>query len=187
MNKIEWYKTNFSEYFINFYGVVRTFDRCEYMPYKNSIRKVHRKGKILKPIKMNNGYFYIDIANFGKVKRIGVHRLMAQTFLSNQIDDKHVHHIDGNKENNFLFNLEIVNPQVHCSEHNFERIFKNKTGYRCVHEYYNGTYRGSIQRSGKKTIYTKIYNTPKQAYDEVQSLIKKHQDIVAVENINCLD
>lgn len=167
-----WFKTNYSEYFINHFGDVRTFDRCEYMPYKNSLRRVHRNGKILKPIKMNNGYFYIDIASYGKIKRVSIHRLMAQTFLNKDIKSEHIHHIDGNKENNILSNLKIVDPKLHCSEHNFERIFKNKTGYRCVHEYYNNRYRGSIQRSGKKTIYTKPYNTPEEAYNEVQFILK---------------
>ncbi len=41
MSEMNWYKTFNSEYFVNSYGQVRTFDRCEYMPYKNSIRKIH--------------------------------------------------------------------------------------------------------------------------------------------------
>ena len=172
MNKMTWFKTNYSEYFINHFGEVRTFDRCEYMPYKNSLRKVHRNGKILKPIKMSNGYYYIDIANKGKVKRIAIHRLMAQTFLKENIENKHIHHIDGNRKNNIISNLEVIDPKLHCREHCFERKFNNKTGYRCVHQYDKNRYRGSIQRSGKKTVYTKIYNTPEEAYDEVQSILK---------------
>jgi hypothetical protein len=172
MTEMIWFKTYSPEYFINQLGEVRTFDRCEYMPYKNTLRKVHRKGKILKPIKMSNGYFYIDISSRGKMKRVSIHRLMAQTFLSENIDNKHIHHLDGNRENNSLYNLEIVDPKSHCSEHNFERKFKNRTGYRCVHEYYKNRYRGSIQRSGEKTIYTKSYDTPEEAYNEVQSILK---------------
>jgi hypothetical protein len=49
-----------------------------------------------------------------------------------------------------------------------------RTFDRCVHNHY-GRYRGSIQRSGKKTIYTKIYDTPNEAYEEVQFILKiKH-------------
>lgn len=173
MNKMIWNKIYSPEYFINERGEVRTFDRCEYMPYKNSLRKIHRKGKILKPMKMSNGYFYVDIAHYGKTKRVAIHRLMAQTFLNKNIKSKHIHHIDGNKENNVFSNLEIVDPKLHCSEHNFERKFKNKTGYRCVHEYYNNKYRGSIQRSGEKTIYTKSHSTPEEAYNEVQFILNK--------------
>ena len=78
MNEIIWYSTFSPEYFINLYGDVRTFDRCEYMPYKNSVRKIQRNGRILKSIKMNNGYLYVDLAKSGKVKRMSVHRLMAK-------------------------------------------------------------------------------------------------------------
>ena len=170
MNEIIWYSTFSPEYFINLYGDVRTFDRCEYMPYKNSVRKIQRNGRILKSIKMNNGYLYVDLAKSGKVKRMSVHRLMAKTFLSEDIEKKHIHHIDGNKKNNSISNLKIVDGALHCRQHNFERIFENKTGYRCVYEY-NNKYRGSIQRSGKKTIYTKVYDTPERAYDEVQSIL----------------
>lgn len=170
-----WYKTSNPKYFINHYGQVRTFDYCEYMPYKNEIRKVTRKGKLLKPIKMSNGYLYIDFGNYGKVKRVSIHRLMAETFLNEFIEGKHIHHIDENKENNNLNNLEIIDSHFHCSEHNFKRIFKNKTGYRCVHEISKGVYRGSIQRSGKKTIYTKNYTNPKEAYQEVQRILDRKE------------
>lgn len=173
---MNWYKTFNSEYFVNFYGQVRTFDRCEYMPYKNSIRKIHRKGKILKPIKMNNGYLYIDISNRGKVKRISVHRLICETFSSENINEKHIHHIDGNKENNNLSNLKVVEPKLHCREHSFSRVYENKTGYRCVHEYSNNKFRGSVQRSGQKPIYTKICNTPSEAYDEVQYILSINEE-----------
>ena len=172
MSKMIWFKTYSPEYFINELGEVRTFDRCEYMPYKNSVRKVHRRGKILKSIKMSNGYYVIDIANKGRVKRIAIHRLMAQVFLKEKIEGKHIHHIDGNKKNNLISNLEIVDPKLHCREHCFERKFKNKTGYRGVHQCDKNRYRGSIQRSGKKTIYTKIYGTPEEAYNELQLILK---------------
>jgi hypothetical protein len=142
------------------------------MPYKNGIRKVSRKGRVLKQIKMNNGYLYVDFSNYGKIKRYSIHRLMSQTFLDENIDFKHIHHIDGNKENNKLNNLEIIDSRSHCSEHNFKRQFNNKTGYRGVHKLSKSTYRGSIQRSGKKTIYTKTYTNPKDAYDELQNILR---------------
>ena len=172
MSKMIWYQSIFPGYFMNQMGDVRTFDKCEYMPYKNSVRKIHRKGKILNPIQMNNGYLYVDIANYGKIKRIGVHRLMVLTFLGENIDNKHIHHIDGNIQNNLISNLEILDPKIHCSNHSLERVFENRTGYRGVSEYYKNRYKGSIQRSGKKTVYTKIYDNPEEAYCELQHLLK---------------
>lgn len=172
MTEIIWHKTYLPEYFINIRGQVRTFDRCEYTMYKNSLRKSHRKGKILNPIKMNNGYLCVDMCHHAKIKKELIHRLMAKTFFNEDLLDKHIHHIDGNKENNAIFNLKVIDSKLHCKEHSFNRVFKNKTGYRGVHEYYNGKYRGSIQRSGQKTIYTKVYDSPEKAYDEIQNILK---------------
>ena len=173
-NKMEmiWHKTHISEYFINENGEIRTFDRCEYMPYKNSVRKVKRNGKILNPIELNNGYLCIDLSSKGKIERMSVHRLMAQTFFCESIDGKHIHHIDGNKKNNKISNLKIIDSNSHFRNHNFERKYQNKTGYRYVHKYYKNTYRGSIQRSGKKTLYTKIYDTAEEAYKEVKDILR---------------
>jgi len=170
MTEIVWYKTYNSKYFINFEGQVRTFDRCDFIPYGNSMRWVERKGKVLKSIRMNNGYYYIDLCDCGKIKRESVHRLMIKTFLNIDLKNKHVHHIDGLKKNNSISNLEVMDSKIHCSEHNLKRTFKNKTGYRGVSEYYPGRYRGSIQRSGEKTMHTKVYNNPKDAYEEIQSI-----------------
>jgi len=167
-----WYKTKDPHYYINHQGQVRTFDRCEYMPYKDGYRKVTRIGKVLKPIKMNNGYLYIDFGNYKKTKRVSIHRLMAETFLDKNIDKKHVHHIDGDKENNSLGNLKIMDPKIHSSDHNLDRVFPNKTGYRLVHEVYKNKYRGSIQRSGTKTIYTSLYDNPEDAFLETQNILK---------------
>jgi hypothetical protein len=173
MSECIWHPTIYPGYFVNKLGDVVTFDRCEYMPYKNSIRKIHRKGKELNPVEMNNGYVYVDIANYGKPKRISVHRLMALTFLSEDINHKHIHHIDGNKKNNIISNLEEIDPKTHCRDHNFERNYENKTGYRGVSECWKNRYRGSVQRSGKKIVYTKIYNNPEEAYYELQRLLNE--------------
>jgi hypothetical protein len=49
-----------------------------------------------------NDYIYVKIGS----KSYRVHRLVAQTYLSNPENKATVNHIDGNKENNMLCNLE---------------------------------------------------------------------------------
>jgi len=53
-----------------------------------------------------NGYYHIDIHEDGKAKKIAVHRLLALHFIPNPDNKRTVNHIDGNKLNNDLSNLE---------------------------------------------------------------------------------
>lgn len=68
------------------------------------------KVKSQTPIKIHkdrNGYLRCDLIQYGG-KRKGrlLHRLVAKAFLSNPLNYKEINHIDGNKENNKVTNLE---------------------------------------------------------------------------------
>ena len=54
--------------------------------------------------KKSTGYIAVNI----KGKRLYVHRLVAEAFIPNIYDKKEVNHIDGNKSNNNVENLEWV-------------------------------------------------------------------------------
>lgn len=62
--------------------------------------------RILKPFKNKNGYCIVDIHYNGKSKYCQVHRLVAKTFIPNPLNLETVNHIDGNKSNNCVSNLE---------------------------------------------------------------------------------
>lgn len=85
-------------------GRVRSFDR--YVNAKGGGRSF-RKGRILKAGKTKQGYSFVALTN-EKSKQFTVHRLVAQAFLKKQNFRKVVNHIDGNKENNSVTNLEYV-------------------------------------------------------------------------------
>jgi hypothetical protein len=54
----------------------------------------------------NSGYLYVGVRNNGKFMNLRVHRLVAETFLP-KIDGKgFINHIDGDKTNNSVDNLE---------------------------------------------------------------------------------
>jgi len=53
-----------------------------------------------------NGYYYVDIHEDGNAKKVAVHRLLALHFIPNPDNKRTVNHIDGNKLNNDLSNLE---------------------------------------------------------------------------------
>jgi hypothetical protein len=50
------------------------------------------------------GYSRLSLSKDGKVKTHKIHRLVAETFL---IGEGHINHIDGNKQNNHVSNLEF--------------------------------------------------------------------------------
>lgn len=71
-----------------------------------------KKGKPLKYSVNHNGYRIINFYSNNKRKGFGIHTLVANQFLDKpkDRDDYQVNHIDGNKENNRLENLEWVTP-----------------------------------------------------------------------------
>lgn len=64
------------------------------------------KEKILKPVKNIKGYLYVNLRKNGKMKSMRVHRIVAQEFIENPLNLPEVNHIDENKENNKIDNLE---------------------------------------------------------------------------------
>lgn len=69
--------------------------------------KTDSKGKILKLTDKNGAYFTIILQGKGVQKRTTrIHRLVAEAFLPNPENLPQVNHIDGNKQNNNVNNLE---------------------------------------------------------------------------------
>jgi hypothetical protein len=54
------------------------------------------------------GYRYFHFRKDGKERNCYVHRLVASAFLANNQSKPEVNHIDGNKDNNHILNLEWV-------------------------------------------------------------------------------
>jgi Mor family transcriptional regulator len=69
----------------------------------------YAKGHILKH-NIINGYAHVQLHKSGKVKSMRVHRLVAMAFLDNPNNKPHVNHLDGDKLNNHLSNLEWCTP-----------------------------------------------------------------------------
>ena len=67
-----------------------------------------RKMRVLKPQVRGKGYLYVGLLKDGKQVRVSVHRLVAETFIPNPENKPEVNHIDGDKTNNCVSNLEWV-------------------------------------------------------------------------------
>lgn len=66
------------------------------------------KGKILSDCKSSSGYKLVQLVKDGIKKDFNVHRLVANAFIENPFCKEYVNHIDGNKANNSVDNLEWV-------------------------------------------------------------------------------
>lgn len=80
-------------------GNIKSLERYNYKGH-------HNLEKILKPTLCKNGYLYVNLCKSKKTKIIQVHKLIAITFLKNPNNYLCINHIDGNKTNNLVYNLE---------------------------------------------------------------------------------
>lgn len=63
-----------------------------------------KEARMLKPIKSRN-YFTVQLSNNGKRETFQVHALVLTAFRGRRQENMHGRHLDGNPENNVLFNL----------------------------------------------------------------------------------
>lgn len=77
----------------------------------------NKRNKWLKNIKMKNGYYYVSmVSDKKKSKMVRIHKIVAEAFLDNPENKPQINHIDANKFNNNLINLEYCT-QLENYEH----------------------------------------------------------------------
>ena len=76
----------------------------------------------------NAGYQRVCLYNSPAKKRFFRHRLVAELFLENPNEDQEVNHIDGNKNNNHISNLEW------SSRASNTRISPSQDGHPCLND-----------------------------------------------------
>ena len=86
-------------------GKVKTKDRV----VKCNTGEGIKKAKEMKSKTDRYGYSGITLRIGKRILQTGVHRLVAKAFIPNPEDKEQVNHIDGNKLNNHVTNLEWVN------------------------------------------------------------------------------
>lgn len=92
-----------NEYQVSNFGRVRSVTKE--VNCKNGCQAV-KKGKILSLTKRKKGYLCVSLSSHGKSRVIEVQRLVAMAFIPNPNNLPCVNHIDENKENNCVENLE---------------------------------------------------------------------------------
>ena len=94
------------QYVISETGEVRSLDRTvlgkdgTFYPFKGK--------KLVHNINKQTGYIQVDLWHKNKPKRFYVHRLVALVYLPNPEGKPEVNHVDSNRRNNALTNLEWV-------------------------------------------------------------------------------
>jgi hypothetical protein len=111
---------------------------------------------------LGDGYLKVRLCKNSKYHNFSIHRLVALVYITNPLNKKEVNHIDGNKLNNNISNLEWnTSAENKCNLN--DALFKNnKTGHRGV--YYckiHKTWRANLRKNGK--IYNKRFKTLEEA------------------------
>lgn len=132
-----------------------------------------KTGKIVSPQLGGNGYYKIGLRDGINKTRLIVHRIVAEHFIENPHNKPQVNHIDGNKLNNNVCNLEWVTASenmLHAhriglkKEHykNIGKKFGKTSQYHYV-ELLNSSKDGEVYRAVvKATINRKVFSKSKQ-------------------------
>lgn len=117
------------KYQVSILGRVRSIDRKVYRNDKHSGCLHSVNGRILKPMSFGRGYLAVNLYKNNHRKLITIHRLVAITFIPNTNNYQQVNHIDENKHNNCVNNLEWCNCQYN---NNYGRHKENASASRSV-------------------------------------------------------
>lgn len=139
--------------------MVSNLGRVKSLP-KNNHKEIILKNKITK-----DGYYETALSKNNKQKWIRTHRLVAQAFIPNPDNKPQVNHIDGNKLNNNVDNLEWCTNQENIN-HAIRTGLENFIGK-------NNPKAKSVLQYDKKGNFIKRYDTLREAMKETGTLESK--------------
>lgn len=135
--------------------------------------KDKNKPKKLTPILNAYGYLVVNLHIKGKQKQFRVHRMVAMTFLKNPKHLSQVNHIDGDKTNNDITNLEWCTPKANTRH-------AIRTGLRVQG---GEDFHSSKLKDGEVHKICKLLENNELKISEIPAKIGKHCTISMVRNI----
>ena len=166
-------------YQVSNFGRIRSLDRIYVQPSKWGTPMFKKyKGKVLNPTDNGNGYLIISLRDDNRNrKNFYVHRLVAEHFLREIAGGEVVNHLDYNKKNNNVENLEWTTISGNTKHFfiNNERVKKQvlnnafngkETNKKSIKVFLNGIYINTYEsitiaskalNINKKTIYNSIF------------------------------
>lgn len=148
-------------------SLAREVEYISHNQYSKFITTRKYKEKILQPRKLPTGYLRVQLQNIDQY----IHRIVAREFLGS-VDNKEINHIDGNKANNRLSNLEItdrIGNQNHAYDTGLNKRFEKAISFSINGKIYNSlgeasrdigiirSYLSEILKSGKKEVIGRKY------------------------------
>lgn len=102
-----------NRYLISNLGRIYSLERV----VNNNGGKMIKKGSLLTPY-IDNGYYKINLINNNGIRKtLLLHRVIAKNWIANYSEDLKVNHIDANKLNNRVENLEMVSQRENMSHY----------------------------------------------------------------------
>lgn len=126
-----------------------------------------RSKKFLKPFYNTNGYLCVDLPN---IKSARIHRLVATSFIANPNNLPQINHIDGNKSNNNVINLEWCDCRTNVSHYHKSKLKLTPIGVNITKE---GTYHTKIYLN-KKQVYLGTFKTVEEAELAYSNALAQH-------------
>jgi len=129
------------------------------------------KEKILKPSKDGHGYLIVTICKNGVKKTKKIHIMVCESFFNHKTCgfDLVIDHVDSNKENNNLDNLQIISQRENSSK---ERTFKSGLPVGVTLDKRSNIYISRITIN-KKRLYLGCYKSIEEASNIYQQNLKQ--------------